>query len=266
MRKSLLLIAVLTTAAPAALAGAGDIERQVDRVRDGDVRMTFASRPDACGDGHGSISLGPNRFNRIVKGSTTIINGAGYWDGDCEHGPVRVELRVRDGEIRRIRTRVGGEWSTDDDVVDIGTVEPRDAADYLLALVPEVRSSVAEDAILPAILARDVVVWPELLTIARTRSVDEDAREAAVFWLGQLAGEKATEGLVSLVDDDDVEMDIRKSAVFALSQQESDESIDRLMDIARTSPHPQLRKAALFWLAQSDDPRVLDTFEDILAN
>ena len=266
MTKALLLVALLIALPRAGWASADDLARRVDAVANGDVRITFDSREDACGDGRGTISFGPHRHSRIRSGSTTIYNHGGHWDGECERGPVRVELRIRKGEIRKIRTYVGGGWRDEDDVTDLGIVEPADAADYLLSLVPRTRSSVAEDAILPAVLARDVVIWPSLLAIARNSSVHTDAREASVFWLGQMAGEKATEGLATLVDDDDVEMEVRRAAVFALSQQETDQSVGQLLEIAKTSRHPQLRREALFWLAQSDDPRVLDTFEEILAN
>ncbi|HEX6558609.1 MAG TPA: HEAT repeat domain-containing protein, partial [Longimicrobiales bacterium] len=62
--------------------------------------------------------------------------------------------------------------------------------------------------------------------------------------------------------DDDVE--IRKQAVFALSQLKGDQSLDALMEVARNSKDPQVRKNALFWLSQKDDPRVLALFEEIL--
>ena len=126
------------------------------------------------------------------------------------------------------------------------------------------RRSVAEETILPAILARDVVVWPRLLEIAREDDLDDDVRRSAVFWLGHLAGEKAIEGLVALVDDDDEDMEVREMAVFALSQREGRVNTGRLVTIAKTNPHPQIRKQALFWLAQRDDPEVLDIFEEIL--
>ena len=34
--------------------------------------------------------------------------------------------------------------------------------------------------------------------------------------------------------------------------------------IARSNPHPELRKTALFWLGQSEDPRAIALFEEIL--
>lgn len=261
-----LLLVTLVVAVVQAPARAETLEKQVRQIRDGVVTMTFESRDGVCGDGHGSISFGRNdrEFHRFGYRTSN-----GWADDDCRYecdeGPVRVSLRIRDREVSGVRTRVGGDWRPDNDVTDLGRVDPGEAADFLLTIAVDGGNRDPEDAILGAVLARDVVVWPRLLEIARDASAVHDARRSSVFWLGQIAGEKATDGLARLVDDDDVELEVRKAAVFSLSQQESARSVDRLVEIARTNPHPQLRKSALFWLAQSDDPRVLGVFEDILA-
>src|SRR5690606_19075204 len=89
-------------------------------------------------------------------------------------------------------------------------------------------------------------------------------RKAAVFWLAQAAGDKATEGLSSIVGDDSDELEVRKQAVFALSQIRSDQTIDALIIIARTNREPEIRKNAMFWLGQSGSPRAIAFFEKIL--
>jgi hypothetical protein len=40
--------------------------------------------------------------------------------------------------------------------------------------------------------------------------------------------------------------------------------VPALIRIARSNPHPELRKTALFWLGQSEDPRAIALFEEIL--
>ena len=241
-----------------AVADGGDIRSAVEELGNGYVRMTYEARDGVCGDGWNSISFNGSSFHSSHGRDDD-------WERDCDEGPVRVVMKVRDGEVIRIKTRVGGKWrdNTDGDL-DLGVVPGQDAADFLLDLAGTSRRSVAEDTILPAILARDAVVWPRLLEIAREDDLDADVRRSAVFWLGQLAGEKAVEGLVALVDDDDEDMEVREMAVFALSQREGRVNTVRLVAIAKTNPHPQIRKHALFWLAQRDDPEVLDIFEEIL--
>ncbi|MGD8413415.1 MAG: HEAT repeat domain-containing protein [Candidatus Latescibacterota bacterium] len=236
------------------------IEDAVENMDEGTVRMTFAARDGVCGNGRSSIS-----FDGGHSWQTHHWDGDDDWERDCDEGPVRVVMKVRDGEVIRLKTRVGGRWRSDGEgVVDLGEVAPGDAADFLLGIAGRSRQPAAEDALLPAVLARDAVVWRRVLDIARDRDRPGDVRETAVFWLGQLAGEKACDGLAQIVEDDDEDMEVREAAIFALSQGDGKRNADYLMRIARTNRHPQLRKSAIFWLAQCDDPEVLDFFEEIL--
>jgi len=251
------VVGILTAAATQALGA--QIEDAIDKMDEGTVRITFAARDGVCGDGGNSISFDTGHSWHTHRWSDD------EWERDCDEGPVRVSMRVRDGEVVRLKTRVGGNWrSAGEGVVDLGEVSSQDAVDFLLGIAEHSRRSVAEDAIMPAVIARDVVTWPRILEIARNDDRPEDVRKSAVFWLGQLAGDKATEGLTSIVEDDDEDMEVREAAVFALSQMEDSESADSLMKIARSNRYPELRKSAMFWLAQSDDPEVLDFFEEIL--
>ncbi|MFH1843540.1 MAG: HEAT repeat domain-containing protein, partial [bacterium] len=149
------------------------------------------------------------------------------------------------------------------EVVDLGTVAPQLAADFLLELTVNADDEVAEDAVFAACLA-DAEVWPELLDLARDRRYDDEVRQSAIVWLSRFAGEKVTTGLVKLVDDDDEDLEVRETAIFALSQHSGENAVPQLTRIALENPHPQLREQALFWLAQNDDPRVLALFEEIL--
>jgi HEAT repeat protein len=52
--------------------------------------------------------------------------------------------------------------------------------------------------------------------------------------------------------------------VFALSQLPKDESIPKLIEVARNQKSPEVRKQAFFWLGQSHDPRALEFIEQVL--
>jgi hypothetical protein len=95
---------------------------------------------------------------------------------------VRVAAHLRSGRIVELDTYVGGRWAARPDATDLGTLEPAAAARLLLDLARTDRGDAGEDAILPATLARGVVVWPELLEIARDDHPDQ--RAGATFWLG----------------------------------------------------------------------------------
>jgi HEAT repeat protein len=123
----------------------------------------------------------------------------------------------------------------------------------------------ADDAILPAMLADSVTIWPDLIRLAKNPSVNTDVRKSAIFWVGQAAAKAATAGLVEVVGDAAVNQDVREAAVFALSQRPHDEGVPALITTARTANDAKIRKSAIFWLGQTDDPRALAYFEEVLA-
>lgn len=217
---------------------------------DGPVHLSFAARPEVCGNGGQGIT---------VRGG----DDSAEWEGDCDRGPVRVSLRMRSGRVVSADTWVGGRWKAGNPATDFGMVSAREAAALLLDLAPAAGEA-GEDLVTAATLADSAVVWPTLLDLARNPRVAEETRRQAVFWLGQAAGVEAGRGLDSIVRDDRGEIEVRKQAVFALSQRPPDEAVPALIRIARTSREPEILRTALFWLGQSDDPRALGLFEEIL--
>lgn len=241
-----LLAAATGAAAPAA---AQSLTERVRGAPDGLVRMEFEAREGVCGNGH--------NIQRVSREGTCPCA--------CEEGPVLLEMRLRGGEVRDLELRVGGAWDeADDRVTELGAVPPSEAADFLLDVAARGPEAAGKRAVFAATLARGVEAWPRLLEIARDSSVPRETRRAAVFWVGQEAGERAADGLESVIRDAG-ELEVREHAVFALSQHKSERAVEALIRVARTNPEPRLRKRALFWLGQrADDPRVLDLFEQIL--
>jgi len=264
------LVTLLALAVATAAAGQ-DLARQVAAAPDGQVRFSYAARPGVYGDGRNIISwdcqdarggVGRRCRNRQVDG--------GYSDGDdwhsaCDSGPVRVALTVRAGAVTRLRAYVGGAWrpTTGGGATDLGTVSTREATGFLLGLARS-GSRAGREAIFPAMLADSVTIWPDLLRIARDPRVHEETRKSAVFWLGQAAGDAATQGLSDLVDDTSTDVEVKKSAVFAMSQLPHDDGVPALIRVARGNKSPAVRKSALFWLGQTNDPRAIALFEEIL--
>jgi len=255
----------MITAVALALALQGGLPDRVAAAPDGEVRLSYATRPGVCGNGRNTISFdcedGWCGRHRMSFGRNDD-DDAGC---PCEPGPARVALRKRGGQVTRLRVYVGGAWrSTADGVTDLGTVSAPAAARYFLDLAARTPGDAGHDAVFPAVLADSVTVWPDLLRLARSAIVARETRRSAVFWLGQAAGEAATRGLTELLDDTTVALDVKESAVFALSQQPHDEGVPALIRVARTHPSPGVRKKALFWLGQSEDPRALALFEELL--
>lgn len=256
----------ISLASAAALAFAGalpgqSITSQVNRVREGEVRMSFDLRPGVCGSGTNvwydnnssrNYSRNDDRYSRDIE-----------YDVDCATGPGRLVVVRRDGETTDLRFYVGGRWRSSSSATDLGTVGSRQAADYLIGLAEDTDGKAGREAIFPATLVDSVTIWPALMRIARNDSRPRSTREQATFWLGHLAEEPATRGLTELVGDAALDREVRKSAIFALSQRRG-EGVPALINVVRTSKDPELRKTALFWLANSKDPRALDLIEELL--
>ncbi|MFL5515487.1 MAG: HEAT repeat domain-containing protein [Gemmatimonadales bacterium] len=234
---------------PAAMVGQS-LAARIRAAGEGPIHLSFAARPEVCGDGHGMV-----------------FRNAGdqddEWQSECEHGPVRVSLRLRGGRVTSAEAHVGGRWKRGTGAVDLGMVSAPEAARVLLDHAVAAGEE-GEQLLAAATMADSAVVWPTLLQLARNPRAAEDTRRQAVFWLGQAAGVQATRGLDSIVRDGGGELDVRKQAVFALSQRPAEESVPALIRIVHTSREPEIVRTALFWLGQSDDPRALVLFEDIL--
>ena len=249
------LACLIAGAAVVAPAHGQSLASRVARVRNGTVRMSYASRPDVCGNGRGNISTNRNNI--------TIRNHRDEWEDECEPGPVRVAMDLADGHVVAIRTYVGGRWRAAGDATDLGMVGARDASDYLLGDVVRDGGKGARDAIFPATIADSVTTWPRLIAIARNDDIERGVRTQAVFWVSQAAGDKVAESLRDVADDVKLDREVRKQAVFAISQRR-EEGVPMLIDIAKTSTDPEVRRSAVFWLGQSHDARALDYFEAVL--
>jgi hypothetical protein len=86
--------------------------------------------------------------------------------------------------VVRIRTHIGGQWGPATSVTDLGAVSPREAAAYFIRLARR-DSDYDGSPVLPATLADSVIVWPDLVRLARDRSLRAERRREAVFWLSQ---------------------------------------------------------------------------------
>ena len=100
-----------------------------------------------------------------------------------------------------------------------------------------------------------------LLSLARNHA-SAAVRKDALFWLGQKAGEKVAGELEEATEDPDEE--VREMAVFSISRLPKEQSVPKLIELARKHKSRGVREQAMFWLGQSGDPRALDFIEEIL--
>lgn len=275
-------LALLTIAVAPMLGAqsASSIAARVAGAPDGEVRMSYASRPDACGDGKGMINLGGHQ--RVTVSADSRDSWAGF---NCIHGPARVALTVRNHQVIGVRTRVGGSWPAGGAALDIGTVPAREAAAYFISLAPRLSDS-GHNPLFAAVLADSADIAPDLLRLARDGSrsavgalamLDDDAgltglmelarkgsesvRKSAVFWLGQSDEPRALALVRTVIDDEHETIAVRKSAIFAFGQGKA--PVPDLVSMYRRLQEPKLREQAIFALAQRDEDAAADALMNI---
>ncbi len=250
MSSRFLLGAMTLAIALPARAGAQNVAENVAAAPDGPLTMQFAAREGVCGDGN-------NIHIRVLGDDEDPA------PRNCQRGPVRVRLTIDGGRVTEVDSKVGGDdWSTPS--TRLGMVPATEAVNALLAIARTARAEPARDAIKALALADSVTVWPDLLELARDRSRPTEPRGAALFWVGQEAGERVTREMVAFVEDSSEDRELRQMAVFAMGRRDPDQAIPVLIRVARTDRDPEIRRNAIFWLGHTGDPRAMDFFEEIL--
>lgn len=255
--------AALLVSAMAATAGAqsgSSIASRVAAAPDGEVRMTYASRANACGDGRDAVAIGQS-FSM-----SSSFESYGSWRGTtCVHGPARVAVTVRDHEVVGLRAQVGGSWPAGGAAsIDLGTVPAADAATYFLSLSRRLGSSSRRNPMLAAALADSANVAPDLLRLAGDASLGRESRRRAVHWVGVVGDASMVAPLTALAtasggeatgaDDPGPGDGVQSAAIGALAMLDDGAGMNALMDLARHGS-VSVRKAAVFWVGQSDEPR-----------
>ena len=250
--------------------GAQTLAARVAQAPDGVVRMQVDSRMGVCGDGRDVVGY----RNAIFARNFQSIGG--HWTNSrCVAGPLRVSLTIGSGEVRQLRTQVGGAWpSTDERVTDLGAVPPVEASAYFFSLVPRLERGTGKDRLLiPAVLADGAPIMQPLLALVRDTAREEHTRRAAVQWLGLLGDATVIPVLVQLAraDVDDEGNDragkksVASSALAALSTLDGDVGVPALIELAGTGS-VGTRRNAVFWLGQNGDPRARRMLHTVIEN
>jgi hypothetical protein len=241
-------IGLLFTLLPSALA-AQSLVRQIDRVRNGTVQLTYASRPGICGDGRETIRSGSSI---VVLPS---MFGRGHSDMDaCFTGPVRVAIGRSDGETISYRVHVGGRWTPIADATDLGIVSAPGAARYFLDEAQRAGGRNTEYALAAAVFADSVDLTPDLVRIARSSDAKRELRGRAVFWIATYDDPAATRTLRQLAGEDGLDEDVRGAAIIALGSDDiTDDDVTWLRNLY---PHlsEKLRDNVFLAVSRSDGP------------
>jgi hypothetical protein len=226
----IVLPALLSRSAPAqGLAG------RIAGLRDGSTTLTYAARPDVCGDSHSIILRRLDPSGDVVYFSDNGNMFTGTWTGHqpvCMTGPVRLRFSVQDHRVGSLWPSVGGRDVPRADV-DLGVVSTAEVTDWLLRVARTAPEEAASRALLSAALADSVRISTRILTIARDRSLAAPNREQALKWATRVAPREAASDTVDQVvraiaaDDGDVP-DVRERAIRVTLHPEDDAFLRQL--------------------------------------
>lgn len=208
-------------------------------------------------------SSAPLWWGYHVSGTGAWNCGTVYLDGrsaKSQPGPVRILLHIENHQVTRVRA-IGGQCAIDagnEPLQWASGADPGQSAQLLAGLAQQQ---------IPGALAALAVTGgpgavPAMIRLAKLNP-SPHVREQAIFWLSQMAGEKAV-GAISDAVTNDPDTRVKERAVFALSQLPRDQGVPLLIQLAKTNKNPAVRKRAMFWLGQSRDPRALAFIEQIL--
>jgi hypothetical protein len=241
-------------------------------VRNRDQTMCCWSNGDGYFSGSMSASDAPCcGFCRIEPNTTATPRPS----ASAPTGPVKLEgegemlvlLRVANRDVERVRTfSAGCEIDAGGRTVHwLEGVSPGESVALLEALVgdtKERKSRVTTGALAALSQHAEPSAAVALQRLARSHA-SAAVRGDAIFWVAQLASDKAV-GTITDAINNDPETEVKRRAVFALSQLPKDQGVPLLIDVARKNANPAVRKQAMFWLGQSRDPRALEFFAEIL--
>lgn len=231
MRRDVALLAAALAAislAPAATptaAHAQDLAARLDRVRDGTVRLSFATRAGVCGDGRFIGEDTPDGFRTwtIWSGgySINMMDRDELWAPDCKTGPLRLVVKKTAGRVAELRAAVGVDWKSDVTVPDLGRVPAPEAADWLLGVAKTTDDDVARVAMLAANMADGARIADRLIEMAKDRKLDPDVRERAMRWVSEAAMREGKAGeadrtLRTIAAERDESADLRERAIREL--------------------------------------------------
>ena len=251
MRHRFLSIAAASLTGLAAIASDSPAQTLASRIASSaarSVEFSYPARPGVCGDGRTYISTRDN-----YSGNYTI--GTSY--EQCQPGPVRVELDLADRSVVSLRTYVGG-TAKGGAVVNLGTVTPAEAADYLITIAARADGRVGRDAIFAALLGENVDVSNRLLEIARDNSRPLETRSAAVSSLARSNTkdvDRIAAGLVQIARNEDDAQRIRSQALAALVRLDQGAGVPPLIQLANGNTTSWIGRESMSVLARSGDPR-----------
>ncbi len=213
-------------------AAAQTLTGRIAALRDGSATLTYAARPDVCGDGHNIILRGLEQRGEIViytdEGDILTSNGTAQLPV-CATGPVRLRFVIQDRRVGMIWPSIGGAPRAD---VNLGIVATADVVDWLIGVARTASEKTASRALLAAAIADSVRVSTRIFAIARDRSLPDANREQGLKWAARLAPRESNDtidqGVRAIASDESDVPDVRERAIRVVVHPDDDAFLRQL--------------------------------------
>jgi len=235
-------------------ATAQQLAERVANVRNGEATFSYAARPDVCGDGHVLmlhwLDHGPQQVVFFDQGMAEGSVDLGRQR--CIHGPVRVQLSVREGQVSELQPAVGGGHGHGP---DLGTIGTREAADFLLDLARRASKDVSGRALLAAAVADSVTISARLVTIADDQRLHAANREAALRWIEWTAARESNTSadahVRAIAADASDDPDVRERAIRVVALPAGEGFLE---DLYTRLTHTDLKERVIRALGERPSP------------
>jgi hypothetical protein len=174
---------------PATPLGSQSLADRVAEIRNGTVRLSFATRSIVCGNGQFIGFDLPDAFYSYTSGNDGYsVNVMQDVKPDCRGGPLRLVVVKSGGRVAELRAAVGVSWRASETAVDLGTVSAAAAADWLVGLAETADDGVPRMALVAAAAADSAGIADRVIGLARNRALPASVRERAIRWAGVVGG------------------------------------------------------------------------------
>ena len=215
-------------------ATAQSLAGRIAALRDGSATLSYAARPDVCGDGHSIILRSLERQGEIViftdEGNVITSMGTAQL-GVCTTGPVQLRFVIEDHHVGMLWPVVGSRAAPHADI-NLGVVAAADAVDWLLGVARTANEQTASRALLAAAIADSVRVSSRIFAIARDRSLPSANREQGLKWATRVAPRESNDtidqGVRAIAADESDVPDVRERAIRVVIHPEDDAFLRQL--------------------------------------
>lgn len=144
----------------------------------------------------------------------------------------------------------------------LGEKDAQESVDFLKDMFERSDEELGKDLVF-VLYSHDNASIPEFLKKVSLGNYENEVRESAIFWLGNIKDKKSLEYLKEIYNKTN-DFEIKKKVIFSFQLSDSDEAVEELIKIAKTEDNREVRKSAIFWLGQKASEKSITALKDVV--